>query len=858
MKKRLRRLQDLRNRHAIAEQRLDTLRVRLEEASSVVHEHHYLPNGEAAREYLAKVGREVEEHYLLVRSFDEHVTLAELGWTGQLHHGQGIRIEINGRDVLVGISQDTGIASIDALTAEAAVVHEIMRRTDFLIGDPGARRKYRLGPTGYKLIDDKQAQRAAAVLRSRQKLAETLKDRIIEVAADAMDPLKNPAYNWRHGFDTPWQNYVKRELGKDVFQMWKRDEVKLPHLGVSFADVSAMTPNIRNDYLLRARKEAESWAGSLGDLVSGTKGTIGPDDFELARVWRAMKRQDRDALILAQLEKLEDPLLRELELAQAMVKAADEYYGVANLESRIVDALDALNLELADFVKGHEQYALQYMELTGADLDITLFDEVGYKAAVEEAERLIRYELNKGEALFGEVEEFIDAMIGGMWEETQRQIKFVGGPPAPDAGVARIYAQSYAKKAGYDVVVWADGERTLIHGIRGRTSKARILVEGTDEFVEAVGVRALESEYASVYRPTDHIVLIRGMKPSAEDAERVASFLGRVRTVQWQPGSSFTFSPLIGANFSSIDLPRRGYVTIAFVPKAKILATSRTGFGCFGENECIMLGGPMTTLNMLQPSEHVHLQWWDFLHRLGVTGLADVAELEAWRRFANSVRSPLKDRFTPDADQAALLGWRRIESEDLDIDFDEEGLFEEAYEVFSEQMDTSEFGTYFDDVVKYDESLFDDAWIEYSEQIDSEMIEALKGVLDEDQLLEWDNANFDFEWVENEAWAEWQDLEAEWRQEWFDNLKADDFWDDDKIREGFWEWYQETYFDEWYHDEFLPRRKAEAGVDTWIYEPALDPDDPAFSGLETHREDPWADPADLSPPTSGAFDFTGT
>jgi len=142
--------------------------------------------------------------------------------------------------------------------------------------------------------------------------------------------------------------------------------------------------------------------------------------------------------------------------------------------------------------------------------------------------------------------------------------------------------------------------------------------------------------------PGEYVVVMRGMKPPPEEAERVASFLGRARSVQWQPANSFSFDPQTATSYArSLDEFRRGFLSIAVVPKERILATPWTGFGAMTEGEVVVLGGPMTTLNLLQPqpSRFRYADWWEFLQRLEALGLVSPDEMESALNYAVSVES---------------------------------------------------------------------------------------------------------------------------------------------------------------------------------------------------------------------------
>ena len=95
------------------------------------------------------------------------------------------------------------------------------------------------------------------------------------------------------------------------------------------------------------------------------------------------------------------------------------------------------------------------------------------------------------------------------------------------------------------------------------------------------------------------VVLYRGFKFSTPPAwarlpgkdaygNTVVNGPGRETIATLRPLSSFSYSPRQAVNFSDSSSPR---VISATVPVSRILSTPRSGFGCYGEKEYVIVGG---------------------------------------------------------------------------------------------------------------------------------------------------------------------------------------------------------------------------------------------------------------------------
>ena len=105
-------------------------------------------------------------------------------------------------------------------------------------------------------------------------------------------------------------------------------------------------------------------------------------------------------------------------------------------------------------------------------------------------------------------------------------------------------------------------------------------------------------------RGIHEVYLYRGVKMGL--GHRYAGTLAAFRRTELQPASSFSTSRHTSENFGSTMM-------LVKVPRSRVLSTWRTGFGCKGEDEVVLIGGRVQTLWGTQKNirNHSKTALWD-------------------------------------------------------------------------------------------------------------------------------------------------------------------------------------------------------------------------------------------------------
>jgi hypothetical protein len=269
-----------------------------------------------------------------------------------------------------------------------------------------------------------------------------------------------------------------------------------------------------------------------------------------------------------------------------------------------------------------------------------------------------------------------------VYDQTQAELKFVGGRRAHTRAIAENYATRYAARDGFASILLESGREIIVDTRLRLLSGARVLREGTDEFAATIGVRSL-ADWSAVTRPVDRIGLWRGHARDIPNAEQIASFFGKTSTIRMQPVNSATTSPFTALTFTASQQGqgRLGLLSHMWVDKRQIFSTNRSGPGCLCEHEVLLLGGQIQTVTWLFP-EGQRPEFYDILKRMWATGMIDDDGMHEWARFTalSNAREANKGGWLPGADVLAQLGWvERSALADLDV-LDE--LLQRAREAF--------------------------------------------------------------------------------------------------------------------------------------------------------------------------------